>query len=92
MGIILSVALISAIGTIIVSVRGALIKEAIRENGSYHAKFTNINKETLEKLINHVEVEEVGIIREESFSPPIIETTEEERDHYGWNVPYRYIK
>ncbi len=91
LGIILSVALISAIGTIIVSVRGALIKEAIRENGSYHAKFTNINKETLEKLINHVEVEEVGIIREESFSP-IIETTEEERDHYGWNVPYRYIK
>ena len=48
LGIILSVALISAIGTIIVSVRGALIKEAIRENGSYHAKFTNINKETLE--------------------------------------------
>ncbi len=49
-GIILSVALISAIGTMIVSVRGQFIKEAIRENGSYHAAFMNLDQEKINKV------------------------------------------
>ncbi|MGN9165127.1 ABC transporter permease [Tissierellaceae bacterium HCP3S3_D8] len=89
-GIILSVALISAIGTIIVSARGALIKESIRENGSYHAEFHDIDRRTVDKLANHVGIEEIGITRFEGVSP-IVETTEKERKHYGWDMPYRYI-
>lgn len=91
LGIILSVALISAIGTIIVSARGGLVKEAIRENGSYHAKFQKLDRETLDKLVNHVGIEDIGITREEGFAP-IAETTEDENRHYGWKTPYRYIK
>lgn len=91
LGIILSVALISAIGTIIVSARGGLVKEAIRENGSYHAKFRELDRETLDKLVNHVGIEAIGITREEGVAP-IAETTEDENRHYGWNTPYRYIK
>lgn len=60
-GIILSVAMVSAIGTLIVSVRGALVTEAIRENGSYHAVFNNVNKDNLDKIINHVGVEKSGV-------------------------------
>lgn len=91
LGIILSVALVSAIGTIIVSARGALIKDAIRENGSYHAKFTDMNKDEINKIINHVGVSEVGISKVESVAA-IKETTQEEQEDYGWNVPYRYIE
>lgn len=91
LGIILSVALVSAIGTIIVSARGALITDAIRENGSYHAKFTDMNKDEINKIINHVGVSEVGISKVESVAA-IKETTQEEQEDYGWNVPYRYIE
>lgn len=91
LGIILSVALVSAIGTIIVSARGALITDAIRENGSYHAKFIDIDKDNLNKLINHVEVSEVGITKLEGVAA-VKETTKEEREDYGWDIPYRYIE
>ncbi|WMM25160.1 ABC transporter permease [Tissierella sp. MB52-C2] len=91
LGIILSVALISAIGTIIVSARGALITDAIRENGSYHAKFNEMDKDGINKLTNHVGVSEVGIGKLEG-SAAVKETTEEEREDYGLYLPYRYIE
>ncbi|MBU5439701.1 ABC transporter permease [Tissierella sp. MSJ-40] len=90
LGIILSVAMISAIGTIIVSTRGALIKQAIRENGSYHAKFMNVEKDNIERILNHVEVGESGVSKFEG-SGIVRETTEEEREMYGDISPYRYI-
>lgn len=91
LGIILSVALISAIGTIIVSARGALITEAIRENGSYHAKFAEMDKDNINKMINHVGVSEAGIGKLEGAAI-VKETTEEERKEYRWDIPYRYIE
>jgi putative ABC transport system permease protein len=91
LGIILSVALVSAIGTIIVSARGALITEAIRENGSYHAKFAEMDKDNINKMINHVGVSEVGIGKLEGAAI-VKETTEEEKEEYRWDIPYRYIE
>ncbi|MSU02071.1 ABC transporter permease [Tissierella pigra] len=91
LGIILSVALISAIGTIIVSVRGALIADAIRENGSYHAKFNEMNRDSINKLMNHVGVSEAGIGKFEG-SAIVQETTQGEREEYRWDIPYRYIE
>ena len=91
LGIILSVAMISAIGTIILSVRGALITETIRENGSYHAIFMEIDKEKIEKIINHVGVSEAGISKVEGAAV-VKETTKEEREDYGWDIPYRYLE
>jgi len=91
LGIILSVALISAIGTIIVSARGALITEAIRENGSHHAKFVEIDKNQINEIINHVGVSEVGVSKVEGATA-VKETTEEEQEDYGLNIPYRYIE
>lgn len=90
-GIILSVALISAIGTIIVSTRGALIEEAIRENGSYHGKFEKVDKETLDKIKNHTAVEEYGVSKFIG-SAAVVETTQEEVNDYGIDIPYRYIE
>ncbi|MCQ4923404.1 ABC transporter permease [Tissierella carlieri] len=91
LGIILSVALVSAIGTIIVSARGALITEAIRENGSYHAKFAEMDKDNINKMTNHVGVSEVGVGKLEGAAI-VKETTEEEKEEYRWDIPYRYIE
>lgn len=91
LGIILSVALVSAIGTIIVSARGALITEAIRENGAHHAIFMGIDRESTDKLINHVAVSEAGISKIEGAAI-VKETTKEEREDYGWDTPYRYLE
>lgn len=90
-GIILSVAMVSAIGTIIVSVRGSLITEAIKNHGYYHAKFENVNKDNIDKIINHVEVEEAGASKNEG-SAIVAETTEEEKETDTSTPPYRYIE
>lgn len=91
LGIILSVALISAVGTIAVSFRDALIIDAIRDNGSYHAIFKEISREQIDKPMNHVEVSEAGISGLEG-SARVVETTDEERQEYGWDIPYRYLE
>lgn len=91
LGIILSVAMISSIGTIIESTRNSLIQEAIKENGSYHVEFSNLNKEEIHALKNHVEIKEVGISKREG-SARIIKITEEEKEMYGDTSDYRYIE
>lgn len=91
LGIILSVALISAVGTIAVSFRDALIIDAIRDNGSFHAIFKEISREQVNKLMNHVEASEAGI-NELEGSARVVETTEEEQQEYGWDIPYRYLE
>lgn len=91
LGIILSVALITSIGTIIMSARDMLIEETIEDNGAYHGRFTNLDKDTVDKLKNHVEVEEVSVVKEEGFAP-IAKTTEDEQENYGNKIPYRYIE
>lgn len=91
LGIVLSVALISAIGTIIISARGALIKESIKENGSYHAAFGNIDKAAVEKLKNHVEVDEIGLSSFEG-SGVVRPTTKEDREASNWHIPNRYLE
>lgn len=90
-GIILSVAMVSAIGTIIVSVRGSLITEAIKNHGYYHAKFENVNKDNIDKIINHVEVEEAGPSKNEG-SAIVAETTEQEQETDTSIPPHRYIE
>lgn len=90
LGIILSVAMVTAIGTLILSARGAMLKEAIRDNGSHHGVFDNLDKETIDKLRRHVDVDEVVLARSEGYAA-IAETTESERENYNMDIPYRYI-
>ena len=90
-GIILSVAMISAIGTIIISARGALLDEAIREEGSYHARYRKVDQSDIDKIINHVGIGESGISQNIGIGI-VRETTEEERKTLDNLPPYRYIE
>ena len=91
LGIIISVAMISSIGTIIESARNSMIKEATRDYGSYHASLSNLDEKEIHALENHVEIEEVGISKKEG-SARVAEVTEEEKEMFGDSIPYRYIE
>ena len=90
LGIILSVAMISSIGTIIEGVRDAMIQNAIKNNGSYHISFSDLDKDQINSLKNHVEVDEIGISTKEG-SARIAEITEEEKEMFEAKTSYRYI-
>ncbi len=90
LGIILSVAMISSIGTIIEATRGAMIKDAINNHGSYHIKFSNLDKDQINTLEKHVEVDEIGVSKKEGAAR-IAKVTEAEKRKFGENAPYRYI-
>jgi putative ABC transport system permease protein len=56
LGIVLSVALITSIGTMLMSMRDRLMRDEIKNNGDYHAVFLQVEGEKVSKLRNNVEV------------------------------------
>jgi len=91
LGIIISVAMISSIGTIIEGVRGVMIQDAIKTYGSYHINFNDLNENQISNLKNHVEVDKVGLSKKEG-SARIAELTKEEKEMYSSSGSYRYIE
>lgn len=88
-GIILSVALITAIGTMVMSMRDAAIKDVIKRMGDYHAIFTDVPADKIDKITKNVEVEKSGITKPDGYAP-LRETTEEERRE-DIPIPYKYL-
>ncbi|MCG4584988.1 ABC transporter permease, partial [Anaerosalibacter bizertensis] len=88
-GIILSVALITAIGTMVVSIRDAAIKNVIKRTGDYHVVFTDVPSDKIDKITKNVEVEKSGITKANGYAP-LRETTEEERRE-DMPIPYKYL-
>ena len=87
-GIILSVALITAIGTMVISMRDAAIKDVIKGKGNYHVIFTDVPSDKTDKITKNVEVEKSGITKPDGYAP-LRETTEEERESLP--IPYKYL-
>lgn len=56
LGLVLSTALITGTGTIILSVKKQLIKNVIEQTGHYHVAFKNIGKEEAKIIRNHMSV------------------------------------
>ncbi|THF77077.1 ABC transporter permease [Cohnella fermenti] len=63
-GIILSVALISAIGTMAMSIKDNLYKEAVYDNGSYHFGYAETDSKLYDELTNNVLVDKVGAMKQ----------------------------
>lgn len=75
-GIILSVALLTAIFTMMVSLRDKMIKDAIKNNGDYHGKFVNVPADKVNKLAYNVDVKSYGVAENEGTA--VINTLSEE--------------
>ncbi|WP_035291484.1 ABC transporter permease [Clostridium sp. KNHs214] len=89
-GIILSVALICAVGTLLVSFKQSEIEAVKRDDANYHVMFGNVNYEQIKKIKTHMDTEKIGITSEAGESK-IYESTKEELQEPG--IPkYKYIQ
>jgi putative ABC transport system permease protein len=90
LGIVLSVALITSIGTMMMSMRDQLIKDAIKANGDYHAVFLQVERDKVSKLQNNVEVGSSAITVREGTGL-LSEISEEERKKSYESPSGRYL-
>ncbi|MBB6633240.1 ABC transporter permease [Cohnella thailandensis] len=63
-GIILSVALISAIGTMGMSIKDNLLKEAVYNSGSYHFAYSKADSGLYNEITKNVLVDRTGVMKE----------------------------
>jgi ABC-type transport system, involved in lipoprotein release, permease component len=91
-GVMLSVALITAIGTMVASMRDMLIREAIAQNGDYHASFTGVQPDKINKIQNNVDVKSSGVMGMGGYG--IISKVDDSGEKTGKEAPvppYRYL-
>ncbi|NLI60151.1 MAG: ABC transporter permease, partial [Clostridiales bacterium] len=89
-GIILSVALITSIGTMVVSAREMMIKNEIKSNGDYHAIFLDISRDKIGNIKNYVGVDNSGVISKIGTAI-LAEISQDERQQSPEAPPYRYL-
>lgn len=90
LGIVLSVALLTSIGTIGVSYRDKMIRQSMQDYGDYHVSFNNITGESIPKIIHHATVGETGIVSREGYAI-ISKTSQKEQEENPSSAPYRYL-
>ncbi|RJG21357.1 ABC transporter permease [Paenibacillus thiaminolyticus] len=89
-GIILSVTLLTSIGTIGMSYWDKLIRQTINDYGDYHVSINDISGEAVPKVRNNATVESAGVISREGYAV-IKETNEKEMHENPFAAPYRYL-
>ena len=67
-GIILSVALICAVGTLVSSFQRSLIEETINQSGYYHLQINNVTDEDIETIKNNRDVKDYFSIYENGYA------------------------
>lgn len=83
-GISLSVALICAITTFVVSFQNSMIEREIKTNGNYHIKLENVSKENEKYLMNNAKIEDIEISQNIGYA--FLKESQNE------NKPYAYIE
>lgn len=90
LGIVLSVALITAIFTMAVSLRDKSKRDVIKNTGDYHARFNNITGDKVAKISNNVDIESYAVTRK--LGTAIInKTSEKELQRNPEKAPYSYL-
>ncbi|ETT48535.1 hypothetical protein C162_14675 [Paenibacillus sp. FSL R7-269] len=89
-GIILSVTLLTSIGTIGMSYRDKLIRQTVQDFGDYHVSINDIKGEAVPKIKNNSSVESTGIVSREGYAV-IKETEEKVKQEDPYAAPYRYL-
>ncbi|WP_138203106.1 ABC transporter permease [Haloimpatiens lingqiaonensis] len=89
-GIILSVALICAVGTLLVSFRQSEIESIKKNEADYHVMFKDVGYDEINKIKNHVDTDKVGIVGELGKSK-IYQATKQEVEEEAM-PQYKYIE
>lgn len=89
MGIILSVALITSIGTMVISARDMMIQNEIKRNGDYHAIFTDTPGEQVQNIENYTDIEKSWLTNQIGIAALGKTSDQEQEDSDA--PPYRYV-
>ncbi len=82
-GTIISAAMITAVATLGLSFLDIMIRECIHENGEWHARYIDVNKEQLETVQSDTGIKEAMLIRDLGYS--YLESSDNN------NKPYLYV-
>jgi putative ABC transport system permease protein len=67
-GIILSVALITGTGTILMSLWDKMYRDAVDSSGDFYAQYTDVSPESADIVKNHVHVEKASVTQDTGFA------------------------
>lgn len=90
LGIILSVTLLTAVGTLGVSYHDKMIRQTIQEYGDYDVSFNGMTGDLVPTLVNQVTIGSTGILHREGYVA-ISPTSEQEKQDNPFAAPYRYL-
>lgn len=79
-GIILSVALICAVGTLVSSFQASLVEESVNETGYYHLEINNVTKDDIDTIKNNRDVKDYFTIYENGYA--VMENSQNEYKPY----------
>lgn len=91
LGIMLSAALITSIGTMVVSMRDMLLNNAIANYGDYHVAFLNVPGNKVDKIENNVGVEKSGVSYVQGYGV-VGKLSAKETESNPGAPPYRYLE
>lgn len=83
-GVIISVAMVTAVATLVVSFMGLMQRQTIADQGEWHVLYRNVNKEQLEAIKKDEDTKTVVLSRDRGYA--LLEGSQNE------NKPYLFIK
>lgn len=87
-GIILSVALISALSCLVVSFKSSMIDYEITNTGNFHSSFSNLTESDLTKFKNNRQIESVYFTKEVGYA--LIDEIKNEDKPYAYIMAFDY--
>lgn len=94
-GVILSVALITAVSLFILSLQDSFIQQEIQDKGSWHVKIEGINEDIYQSIKNNPRVDKIGLYKKLDIIPVSkykgIQLTAVDKTSAGF-LPYRTVQ
>ncbi|WP_145414196.1 ABC transporter permease [Paenibacillus xylanexedens] len=89
-GIILSVTLLTAVGTLAMSYQDKLVRQTIQDYGDYEVSFNGIPGKDVPRIVNQAAIGSAGVIHRIGYAT-ISPTSEKEQNENPFAAPYRYL-
>lgn len=89
-GIILSVTLLTAVGTLAMSYQDKLVRQTIQDYGDYEVSFNGVPGKDVPRIVNQAAIGSAGVIHRIGYAI-ISSTSEKEQKENPFAAPYRYL-
>ncbi|PYE48056.1 ABC transporter permease [Paenibacillus barcinonensis] len=89
-GIMLSVTLLTAIGTLAMSYQDKLVRQATQDYGDYEVSFNGVSGNDVPRIVNQAAIGSAGVIHRIGYAV-VSQTSEKEKKENPFAAPYRYL-